>query len=66
MPAPEPPVQRTWSAEEFNDLVNKHARPARDDDRCVLAIGPDGVWEVASDDEIAAWVDKHRRRQQQQ
>ncbi|HEU5002592.1 MAG TPA: hypothetical protein VFW71_07430 [Actinomycetota bacterium] len=66
MPAPEPPVQQTWSAEEFNDLVNKRARPTRDDDRCVLAIGPDGVWEVASDDEIAAWVDKHRRRQQQQ
>jgi hypothetical protein len=31
----------------------------------VLAVGPDGVWQVATDDEIAAWLDKHRRRQQQ-
>ena len=65
MPAHEPPVQRTWSAEEFNALVNEHGRPTRDDDRCVLAVGPDGVWQVATDDEIAAWLDKHRRRQQQ-
>lgn len=66
MSAPESRIQRTWSAEEFNDLVNEQARPAREDDQCVLAIGSDGVWEVASDDEIAAWADKHRRRQQRQ
>jgi hypothetical protein len=59
MPAHEPPVQRTWSAEEFNTFVNGHGRPTRDDDRCVLAVGPDGVWQVATDDEIAAWLDKH-------
>lgn len=66
MSAPESRVPPIWSAEEFNNLVNEHARPTREDDRCVLAIGPDGVWEVASDDEIVAWVDKHRRRQQGQ
>jgi len=53
MPTPEPPAQRTWSAEEFNALVNDNGRPTRDDDRCVLAIGPDGAWQVATDDEIA-------------
>jgi len=65
MPTPEPPAQQTWSAEEFNALVNDNGRPTRDDDRCVLAIGPDGAWQVATDDEIAAWLDKHRHRQQQ-
>src|SRR2546425_808593 len=51
MPTPEPPAQRTWSAEEFNALVNDNGRPTRDDDRCVLVIGPDGAWQVATDDE---------------
>jgi hypothetical protein len=66
MPTAEPPVRRTWSAEEFNAYVNAGGAPARDDDRCVLTLGPDGVWHTATDAELEAWLDKHRRRQQQQ
>ena len=52
-----------WSAEEFNVFLNEDALPPRDDDTCVLDLRQGEPWKPASDDEMAAWLQKHTRRQ---
>lgn len=57
------PIQRVWSAEEFNVFLNEDPLPARGEDTCVLDLCPGEPWRPASDDEMAAWLEKHIRRQ---
>ena len=57
------PVQRVWSAEEFNAFLNEGAMPPRDNDTCVLDLRHSEPWKRANDDEMAAWLQKHIRRQ---